>query len=219
MMDANYLGNDVEDLLSEALSDERELVQVVNPSPDTLESTVSALDYLDDPPGVHILAEERKVKTVMDDFLVASSTADLVESDVLALRVQSELPENALLVSANDLVTLVFAGEHVAGLVTDDDAIVKATYDHYEREWGDAEAFTLRTPALSRVRTTLQDDIGPETAADFDAVLESLSTARGDGEGLDEVTISLLVAAKNGELLYDISKWGEDIGLASKATF
>jgi len=47
-------------------------------------------------------------------------------------------------------------------------------------------------------------------------VLSSLQTARGDGEGLDEVTISLLVAARNGELLYDISKWGEDIGLAAR---
>ncbi|MFB6186598.1 MAG: DUF5821 family protein, partial [Halobacteriaceae archaeon] len=30
---------------------------------------------------------------------------------------------------------------------------------------------------------------------------------------------SLLVAAKNDVLLYNISKWGEDSGLASKATF
>ncbi|PWG73380.1 hypothetical protein DF186_23370, partial [Enterococcus hirae] len=30
---------------------------------------------------------------------------------------------------------------------------------------------------------------------------------------------SLLVAAKNDVLLYDISKWGEDVGIASKATF
>ena len=66
---------------------------------------------------------------------------------------------------------------------------------------------------------TLEADIGPDAAADFETVLDSLETARGDGEGLDEVTISLLVAAKNGELLYDISKWGEDVGVASKATF
>lgn len=50
-------------------------------------------------------------------------------------------------------------------------------------------------------------------------MLGSLSSARGDGDGLDEVTISLLVAARNEVLLYDISKWGEDVGIASKATF
>ena len=31
--------------------------------------------------------------------------------------------------------------------------------------------------------------------------------------------IALLVAARNEVLLYDISKWGEDVGIASKATF
>jgi predicted transcriptional regulator len=29
----------------------------------------------------------------------------------------------------------------------------------------------------------------------------------------------LLVAARHGEMLYDLSKWGEDTGVASKATF
>ncbi len=46
-----------------------------------------------------------------------------------------------------------------------------------------------------------------------------LETARGGGDGLDEVTIALLVAARHNVLLYDISKWGEDVQLASKATF
>jgi hypothetical protein len=77
----------------------------------------------------------------------------------------------------------------------------------------------LRTPAISRVRSSLETEIGEATAADFDSVLASLATARGDGDGLDEVTISLLVAARNNELLYEISRWGEDVGLASKATF
>jgi predicted transcriptional regulator len=36
---------------------------------------------------------------------------------------------------------------------------------------------------------------------------------------LDEVGLSLLVAAKHEQLLYDISRWGEDTGVASKATF
>jgi predicted transcriptional regulator len=31
--------------------------------------------------------------------------------------------------------------------------------------------------------------------------------------------VSLLAAAKHEELLYDISTWGEEVGMASKATF
>ncbi|MFC6727029.1 DUF5821 family protein, partial [Halobium palmae] len=111
------------------------------------------------------------------------------------------------------------AGERVAALTTDDDAFVGDAFDTYEAEWEEAPEFNLRTPAISRVRETLGSDIGDAAESDFDSVLSSLETARGDGDGLDEVTISLLVAAKNDVLLYDISKWGEDVGIASKATF
>ena len=48
--------------------------------------------------------------------------------------------------------------------------------------------------------------------------LEATETVDSESP-LDEVAISLIVAAKNRVLLYDISKWGEDVGLASKATF
>jgi predicted transcriptional regulator len=53
---------------------------------------------------------------------------------------------------------------------------------------------------------------------DFRTVLESIESM-GDDDELDEVEVNLLVAAKHEQLLYDISRWGEDAGVASKATF
>ena len=103
--------------------------------------------------------------------------------------------------------------------MNDEPVYIAGAYEQYAGALDRAEAFSLRTPGLSRVRETLAERIGESAAADFDAVLTSMESARGDGDGLDEVTISLLVAAKNDELLYDISKWGEDVGIASKATF
>ena len=117
------------------------------------------------------------------------------------------------------MLALVTTNDTVAALASDDSAFVTATYETYTAAWEDADEFVLRTPSLSVVRESLETDISEEVRADFDTVLSSLQTARGDGQGLDEVTISLLVAAKNEVLLYDISKWGEDIGIASKATF
>jgi hypothetical protein len=66
--------------------------------------------------------------------------------------------------------------------------------------------------------SSLRREIGDATASDFAAMLEVLETASGD-DGLDEVAVALLAAARNEILLYDISKWGEDSGVASKATF
>ncbi|MFC6953228.1 transcriptional regulator TbsP [Halorubellus litoreus] len=219
-MTSNLLDQQIDDILRTVLEDTTGDLLVVNPSADAIEEFVRVATSFDgDLPDVHMLADERTLKDVMDDFIVASNAADLIDQDALELRTTDESPENSLLVTETEVVALVRAGNRVGGLTTDDDDFVTTAYDAYMTEWDDAEEFKLRTPPISRVRQTLEDDISPEAEEDFDNILASLETARGDGDGLDEVTISLLVAAKNEALLYDISKWGEDVGIASKATF
>ncbi|WP_435346958.1 transcriptional regulator TbsP [Haloarchaeobius sp. HRN-SO-5] len=219
-MSSNLLDRQIDDILHTVLEDATGDVLVVNPSSDAIEEFVRvATRFEGDLPTVHMLADERTLKDVMDDFIVASNAADLVDRGELELRTVEQTPENSLLVTEDTVVALVTAGNRVGGLTTDDGEFVTTAYDAYTSEWEAAEPFKLRTPPISRVRETLESDIGPQAEADFTTILDSLETARGDGEGLDEVTISLLVAAKNEALLYDISKWGEDVGIASKATF
>ena len=207
------------DVLRTVLDEESDEVLVINPRADTVEELVSVMKKRDGGPTVRLLAEERPLKDVMGDFIVASTAADLVADERLSLRVLEEPPGNSLLVTDERVIAMVFAGEQVGGLAAEDERFVENAFNHYTEAWEEAEEFSLRTPPLTRVRETLASDIDQAVADDFDSVLNSLQTARGNGDGLDEVTISLLVAAKNGELLYDISKWGEDVGLASKATF
>jgi hypothetical protein len=193
---------------------------IVDPNTAAIESLIDVgANYEDELPMLNVLADSRLLKDVMDDFLVAGDAADLIDVETMTLRKLEGDADNTLVVGEDELYAIVSAGEHVAALAADDESFAAAAYETYRDLWADAPAFTLRTPALSRVRATLDEDIGEPVRADFDAVLGSLETARGDGDGLDEVTISLLVAAKNDVLLYDISKWGEDIGIASKATF
>ena len=219
-MSSNLLDRQIDDILQTVLENATGDVFVVNPSADAIEEFVRvATRFEGELPMVHMLADERTLKDVMDDFIVASNAADLVDRDSLELRTVEETPENSLLVTEDSVVALVTAGNRVGGLTTADDEFVTTAYDAYTVAWEEAEAFKLRTPPISRVRESLESDISPEAEADFTNILDSLETARGDGEGLDEVTISLLVAAKNEALLYDISKWGEDVGIASKATF
>jgi hypothetical protein len=219
-MTSNLLGTTVEDVVQAVLEQSPGDLFVVNPTTGTLETLVEvAAAYDEDLPAIHLLAEERMLKDVMGDFLVASNTADLVESESLELRTLADDTRSSMLVTGDQTVALIEADDSVGGLATDDADFTAAAYDAVSLEWEDAEPFNLRTPGISRVRETLDSEIGADVEADFEDVLASLETARGDGEGLDEVTISLLVAAKNKILLYDISKWGEDVGIASKATF
>ena len=216
-MEANLLENSIADVLEEALAEIDDAVFVVNPSAETIEELVEVLST-DEGPVVRLLADEGVLKDVMDDFIVASRAADLIDADRLSLRTYQN-GDNTLLVTEDTVAALVSAGGRVAALATDETQFIDGTHEEYTDVWDAAEPFGLRTPAITQVRESLRESLGPDTADDFDEVLATLETARGDGEGLDEVTISLLVAARNRQLLYDISKWGEDIGIASKATF
>ena len=219
-MSSNLLGDEIEDILRSAFENADGELLVVDPTADVLEALVDFGPTFDgELPQLKLLAEERLLKDVMDDFLVASNAADLVEAGDLEIRTLEGDADNSLLVTEERVVAVVTAGDHVAGLTTEDEAFVDTAFESYSEQFEAADEFNLRTPGISRVRETMEESIGESPRADFDSVLASLETARGDGDGLDEVTITLLVAAKNDVLLYDISKWGEDVGIASKATF
>jgi len=219
MIRSNQLEETVADILSAGIEGATDGLYLINPSRDAIKGLVTVLTEMGSPPAVRLFAAEGPLKDIADDFLVASTVSDLVESGTLSVRTLSDVPNNTLLVSESSVVALVESSERVAALATTDEAFVAETREAYEARWSEAATFGLRTPARSTVMETLSSDIGPEAAADFAAVLDALEAGRENGEGLDEVTISLLVAARHSELLYDISKWGEDIGLASKATF
>ena len=156
-MSSNVLATDVEGLLEEVLGETEGEVYVVNPDRETLEALVPALGAADDL-SVNLLADDRVLKDVFDDFIVASTAADLMAEGRLALRVAEE-PSNTLLVAGDRVVAVVEAAGRVAGLVTDDDEFVAAANEEYGDLWDDAEAFNLRTPPISRVRETLEAEI------------------------------------------------------------
>lgn len=192
---------------------------VINPARKTIREFVIALSSTTGTPAVKLFAEEQTLKDVLEDFLVASKLADLVNDERLAVRTLDTVPRSSLLLTEETLATVVEGDERVAALSSTDESFVASTYDTYVGQWQRCSPYSLRTPPLSRIRETMSEEIGQPAVDDFDTSLEALETARGDGDGLDEVTIALLVAANNRELLYDISRWGEDVRLASKATF
>jgi hypothetical protein len=213
MIRSNRLAATVGDVVAGGLGTEE--LFVVNPPARAIRQLVTELDGREDGARVRLFAATEPLKRVTEDFPTVGTVADLVARDRLAVRQLETVPRNALLVSRSAVVALVDGPAEAAGLTATDEGFVEETFAAFERRWAEAEPFELRTPPLSEVRETLRADLGEETATDFERALEAL-----DGEAaLDEVTVSLLVAARNRELLYDISRWGEDVGLASKATF
>jgi len=217
--ETNVLDSDIGRVVASALRSGSGVAYVVDPTPAILRALVESGVDADRPAPVRVLADRTVLKTVADDFTVATAAAELVDRGAIELRVADADPAagNALVVTDESVVAVVPMGERAAGLATDDDAFVGEAAETYRNRFEAADTFTLRTPALSAVRASLETDLGDDVRADFDAVFESLDD--DSGPDLDEVVVSLLVAARNDVLLYDVSKWGEDVGIASKATF
>ena len=162
-MEANVVADTLTTALEESFSAADEELYLINPTYETIEELVDVLDA--DSPTVRLLAPEETLKTVTDDFLVASAAADHVEAGTLEFRA-AETDANTLVVTDLTVVALVDGGDSAAGLTTTDETFVDAAHGRFDGAWDDAEAFDLRTPALSRVRSSLEDELGEATAPD-----------------------------------------------------
>ncbi len=218
-MTENFYEDDAGGVLAATIREVDGEVYAVNLGRETLSNLVFRLHETDAAPTVNLLVDWDEATAAMNDFVVAGHAADLVAADTLRLRLLEAPPRASLFVSETTAVSFVHAESRVGGLTTTDDRFVMDVRDRYAGQWDAAEEYSLRTPPISAVRETLAADLGDGVRADFDAILGQLSTVTGEGDELNEVTLVLLAGARHGELLYEVSKWGEDVGLASKATF
>ena len=213
-LSSNRVEESAGDVVASALDQSEELL-VVNPSRAATGALVDRLADAEDPPQVRLFADSTALKALLDSFVPAATLADLVADGVMAVRILQSLPRNTLMLSPDAVVALVPGPNRAAGLTATDGDFVSRTYERFDRRWAAAPDYEVETPPLSRLRATLRAELGEETAADVDGLL----TAVGDGSHPDGVTLCLLGAARNETLLYDVSWWGEEVGLASKATF
>ena len=208
------------DLCRAVLEGDSDTVLAVGFSTDIIDGLLTALTERDDTPSIRVLAAEAVLKDLVSDFTLAGTIADFVASDVLSLRTTENRLDGPLVVTEKRVIAIVPTDAQTAGIGTDDEEFVENARRHYADCWENAEPFRLRTPPLSRVRETLEAEFGPEMTDDFEQMRTALPTTRDNNHSaLDGVDLCLLAAAKNGVLLYDVSIWGENVGLASRATF
>lgn len=217
-LESTYIASSSNDLYQTSLSKTTGDVIAVNPSEEQAEALVTVVDQLQEPPTVRILMQESVAKWLRDDFVLASTAADAIAAGNLSLRIDSSLHGNTLMVTTEAVAAIVSAGDWVARLVTNDEEFVESTRAKWTEEWDSAAEFSLRTPPRSVIYSSLAEEIGEEVDADFQVMFNSIDTTR-DTDLIDGVAMNLLAAAKHGVQLYDISTWGEDIGVASRATF
>lgn len=207
-----------DDLLVGHVPSASEDVLLVNPSRSVVEATIELSAVLEDAPTLRVLARKELYKDVADDFMLAWELADLVDRGLIQLRASDDVGLNTVLVTDDAVVVRIAAGSIVEHVDEDDESFVTSVTAAYEESWRAASPFEVQTPARSWIRESLlaDEELGEPVWEDFAAMAEHADTA---GVDLDEVGIAVLAAAKHGRQLYHLSRWGEEINLASKATF
>lgn len=87
----------------------------------------------------------------------------------------------------------------------------------FDTQFSEADELDLAVPPWKELLEGLAEATSEETAKEFEVLVEAATPENLDS--LDEVSLALIAAARTGALQYDISKWGEDMNIASKATF
>lgn len=190
--------------------------------PALVRAITAASDEVELPADVRLLIDESTAGELRRDFLAAIAVVDLVEEHGIEVRTApaDDLPVAALFLGEEEVATVVPAGADSAGAFhSGDDELVSTLGDAYDERWDAAAEHSFRTPARSVILDTLATDLDDELRADVAAALDADATAAALDRGVDPIDVVVLVAAKNAIQLYELSRWGERIGLASPAKF
>jgi|AntRauMinimDraft_2_1070382.scaffolds.fasta_scaffold00072_17 hypothetical protein len=205
-----------EELTQNILVDEKNSV-IINPSENFVKSVIDKISDGANVGNIRMAANEDTVKSVMREFLPASKASELIESGDLTLRTSTEAINGSVIATGGDIRCIVDLNGTL--VITEGQEYTRDIESTIESIWENSSEFNIRTPSLRKIYATMRDELGDEVAEDYQNIIEGMENSRTSDDGMDEVATALLVASKHNILLYDVSKWGEDCGLASKAKF
>ncbi|KOX94268.1 transcriptional regulator TbsP domain-containing protein [Halorubrum tropicale] len=203
-------------IFTQMIPEREEPALYINPRSEQIAAFAEEAVTGEDQPKVRLLADSDEIKDALYSFLTASKIAELIHREQLSLRTLMEPAQNTIFTTESETVIPVVGGHSIS---SSDSELVSGIYDEFDSRFEAAEQYHLRTPALSVVKQTLREEIGDGVAGELNEVLAHAEDISKSNEYLSIVEIILILAARNETLLYDISTWGEDVGIASKATF
>lgn len=201
-------------VIETAISELTAPYQILNPSAATL-AALPETNLADAASDSAVVAAEDELKSVRDEFKQATALADLVD-DGMPLVTQTASPETTAIVGDDGYYLFGATNGTVTAIHTKEGS--DDFQDFASAQIDEADQFALRVPGMSRIRDTATEALSEEFAESLDTALAGVEEFPTEA-GANGVTLLLILAARHEELLYDVSKWGEDIELASKATF
>jgi len=190
---------------------------LVDPAPRTIHALARAFDTTTFP-HVDVVASESVLRTVRRNFVLATRVATAVAAERCRLQTTD----------TEDLSTLFVSPQRVCVVVVIDDVVTvrelpsadwtTAFHTEARETFVDAEPYPLRTPTREELLSADDSNLPAAFHEDFETAL-AIAASFDDPEAFDPVRTALVLAARHAALNYDVSRWGERLGVASGATF
>lgn len=216
-LDTAVLTYDTSEIVDSLVDEmEAERLLAINPSHKLLRS-LSRTDT--ESVAVNILADSDVVRRTYDDFISSSHASMFQRDGDFEVRTTDNFDASPLLVTEDTVITISEVGQNVLASEVTNGSVVDEVYEFATSAYEDGDEYELVAPPYDVVLDTLGEEVGEELRGDFESILENFDDISIARAGIDVVEVLLLLAARRELLLYEVSKWGQEIDLASKATF
>ncbi|GAB7012960.1 transcriptional regulator TbsP domain-containing protein [Halolamina salina] len=166
--------------------------------------------------GADILIPQSTIDEVKNTFPLNSFFRQLIDESELSVYgiEESELP--TLLISEDTIHFRILLGSVGQLVDVPRDREFEDLVEQFDSLATEATVAQFDTPGWETILSRLEEEVGENTRLEFERLI--LAAHLEELGALDEVSVAVIAAAQSGALQYNLGKWAEDIGLASKAT-
>lgn len=194
-------------------------VTILAPNFDTLQA-LARLNDTDWDKCIRILTTEQQLGQLRRDFITATKISDIESCGSVEMRTvvnESTAMQPLVITDSRATVVLLSGMESVPTLETSTDSVLNRIHEPVETLWASARGADIRTPAYSRILETVGKDFGESFETDVQTMLSTPLGSRAISDGLDEVHVFLLLAARHREQYRELTRWAERIRMGSPA--
>jgi hypothetical protein len=166
--------------------------------------------------GMDILASKTTADNLRRSFPLNSKIKEILEQHNATLYLTEEPSLPTTVIDGNQAHYYVRIDNVRRFVKLSDDEIGSILTDEFESLLESASRVDIDTPVWSELLAKLESVVGLQTRSEFDQLIEAAKLEEMDS--LDAVSVALIAAAQSGALSYDLGKWAEETGVASKAT-
>lgn len=166
---------------------------------------------------VRVLLSETVADELSDDFLLETQLEDAREHTDFSVRCYDGCLDDRLLLCPEDAGVVVPVADSVGIFETERSSFVADLQEKYEVYWSEATRLETRAPSRTQMREAASGRLSDAFVDDLVAAMDGARRLEWYGTPTP-VELSLVVAGRADEHLYDVSRWGEDADFASRSS-